>query len=175
MQPQQCHPPAHSTAHAPSGMPSGTCMLALLAAQLLTTGALRVPAGAGRGGRMPHVSNEFTGTGKMRIPIIGNVPTTFHFDYAGQRQRFDQKVWGGVQTIAEYHNEGVQYTSFAGNCTKGPISGPLNTYSLAPWAHWVENTTIDGVAVSHWTASAVVGTMDVWSHLSADGKGDELK
>ena len=48
------------------------------------------------------------GTGNMTVPFLGDVPTTFYFDYAGQRQRFDQKTFGGTQTIVEFHNEGVK-------------------------------------------------------------------
>jgi hypothetical protein len=124
---------------------------------------------------MPSVSNDFTGTGRAKVPFFGWVPTTYYFDYSGQRQRFDQVLLGVSQTIVQYYNEGIQYTIYGGGCDKNTVSGSLSTYALPPWSHWVENTTIGGVAVSHWEASLGIGTIDVWSQLSADGKNDVLK
>ena len=45
--------------------------------------------------RRPNIPSQFKGTGTMSVPFVGDVKTTVYFDYAGQRQRFDQKGFGG--------------------------------------------------------------------------------
>jgi hypothetical protein len=82
-----------------------------MAILLLFLATLLAPTAQAQGSR-PNVPDAFTGNGPMIVFGFGT-PTVMYFDYAGQRQRFDQQAFGGVQTIVEYHTEGIKWSSKA--------------------------------------------------------------
>ena len=141
-----------------------------MAILLLFLATLLAPTAQAQGSR-PNVPDAFTGNGTMIVFGFGT-PTVMYFDYAGQRQRFDQQAFGGVQTIVEYHTEGIKYTVFQGTCTRDQIAGKLSPYTLPSWATLVSSSGT--VEQWHFDIFGVISN-DVWVNVSMDGKSDSLQ